>query len=142
MRILVPGRWQPLHIGHEQYIKSLYQYGDLVIGIGNHGPGPFSLAKRQEMIRLVFPELETVYLPENKFQLWQQIGKANMIATSNVELGLLLAKECATILLVPRISSMSATQIRERLSSGQSITGLVNPKIESLILEMWAIKES
>ena len=144
MKILVPGRWQPLHVGHIGLINQVSEYGQLIIGIGDVPPGPFTYEERRLMFKKTLPHIDSItYLQPDDFNLWP---KVDMIATGNLDLALSLREYELAVLLLPerrvkRVNSefdfVSGTLIRDRLNQNQSITGMVSPQIEDLIYHLW-----
>ena len=160
------GRFSPIHIAHEQVINKMLEiHGDgslIVIGSCNTPPSMrhfFSYVERRGFVQTLFPNVPTIPLPDFVSDDDWMLALDDMITLGGgnphevvfyggceEDLVFFLDRNRKCEILnrfdgtTPKIS---ATEVRNALLHGQSLDGMVNPKIQSelagLFHEHWQV---
>jgi cytidyltransferase-like protein len=149
------GRFNPIHLGHEQVIQSMIdECGEnnclLIIGSSNKPQSFrhfFGYANRKHFIQLLFPYLSIVGLPDYEdntdwFSALDDIIMLSGNSTSQVDFFtgckedvLILSRYVSRFKIFNRFDgttpTISATGVRDALLHQRSLDGLINPKIQS-----------
>lgn len=161
-RYVYLGRFAPFHNGHKRLLSEMVrQFGSesVIVMIGStntlNARTPYIYEDRAEIIRVSFPEIEIIPLPDGKPNLEYFDGTTNEAWLDSIESIArekneefifcggsradleVLATRFKTIVLVSRQQiNISATEIRKAIASGkiESLTEMVDSKAVELIV--------
>lgn len=158
------GRFCPLHLGHEAVVeKMIDECGDarslLVIGSANAGCSLrhfFSYEERRFLLRLLFPSLKIVGLPDYATDAEWLLALDDLLHAANVspdevvfyggceeDIEFFRAANRQIAILnrfdgsTPKIS---ATEVRDALIHDRPLAGLLNPTLHQPVRELFATK--
>ena len=163
-KAVIVGRFCPLHIGHEQVIRSMVDNFGIdnclvVIGSSNHPISLlhfFSYDERRRFLSKIFPGLKLVGLPDYHNDAVWLTALDDILAVSGIEpKDVLFYGGCKqdvdffyrfnrNVEIMNRFygttPEVSATEVRDALISGRSIEDLVNPLIHDDIKQCFSEK--
>jgi nicotinamide mononucleotide adenylyltransferase len=159
------GRCNPLHLGHEAVIdRMIEEHGGrclLIIGSSDailSDRNPFSYTEREQFVRMLYPNLRIVPLPDyptdaERLRRLDELIQSHFPEASNDQIVFRagaeeevsrLVDDGRQIRIVDRRSGetpiVSATQVREALARGESLSGLVNDALIPVLRERYDLK--
>lgn len=147
MRVGVIGRFQPLHLGHEELLKR-YANEDLIIAIGSANvrdeQNPLTYDEREAMLRLVVPHATILALDDyNDDGAWAQkaielFGELDVLVTGN-DLVAELLEHTYTIVrpeqVLDELPDASGTMIRAAIRANEPWERFVSDRVEQYLRE-------
>ena len=161
-RYVYLGRFAPFHNGHGRLLSMMVEkYGveNVLVLVGStntlNSRTPFTYEDREEIIRISFPDVEVLPLPDGKPNMVYFDGTTNKIwldsieeiakdrnekfvfcGGSEVDLEILAERFETMILLDREVYKVSATEVREKINKRElkTLAKMVDPKALDLIL--------
>lgn len=138
VRATFPGRFQPLHRGHERVIRAFRaDYDEFVLALGSPGKArtghnPLTAAERERIVAACFPDLSVVRVPDEDrgeagYPTWARrlvrlTGADVVVSRNDLVVELVERYTDARVVPQPLFSPhrFSGTAVRERIRSGRS----------------------
>ncbi len=158
-RGLFVGRFQPYHMGHHNaLLNALREVDEMVIVVGSakesfQPQNPFTAGERIEMISAalkedgIFGKCYIIAVDDiSEYALWSQRIKSysprfEVVFTNNPLVKELFEADGYTVKkLVSNIKQVDSTKVREKITKGESIGGMVPSAVESFLRKINARK--